>query len=184
VINIDTAMLIDTHAHLDFPEFAEDLDHVLLRAKEASIERIITIGTSLESSRKAIQLAERYPQIYASVGIHPNSASQEREDFLSELEEMVKHPKVVAVGETGLDYYRLASRQEESEVSEATFGAASFITSKTRSAMKPKWPHSQPPLNSIWNLLPPRGKAWSFTNVIPGKIQSRFFASTQPVFEQ
>jgi Tat protein secretion system quality control protein TatD with DNase activity len=117
-------MLIDTHAHLDFPEFVEDLDHVLLRAKQAGVERIITIGSTLQSSRKAIQLAEHYPQIYASVGIHPNSASQEREDFLSELEEMVRHPKVVAVGETGLDYYRLASRQEESEVSQTTFGAA------------------------------------------------------------
>ena len=52
-------MLIDTHAHLDFPEFAEDLDHVLLRAKQAGVERIITIGTTLQSSRKAIQLAER-----------------------------------------------------------------------------------------------------------------------------
>lgn len=73
-------------------------------------------------------MAERYPQIYASVGIHPNSASQEREDFLSELEEMVRHSKVVAVGETGLDYYRLASGQEESDVSQTTFGAASFTT--------------------------------------------------------
>ena len=62
-------MLIDTHAHLDFPEFAEDLDHVLLRAKQVGVERIITIGTTLQSSRKAIQLAERYPRIYASVGI-------------------------------------------------------------------------------------------------------------------
>ncbi|MGA8480562.1 MAG: TatD family hydrolase [Chthoniobacterales bacterium] len=121
-------MLIDTHAHLDFLEFAEDLDHVLLRAKQAGLERIITIGTTLLSSRKAIELAERYPQIYASVGIHPNSASQEREDFLSELEGMVKHSKVVAVGETGLDYYRLASKQEESEVSQTAFGAASFTT--------------------------------------------------------
>jgi len=82
----------------------------------------------LESSRKAIQLAERYPQIYASVGIHPNSASQEREDFLSELEEMAKHPKVVAIGETGLDYHRLPSKQEDAEVSQATFGAATFGT--------------------------------------------------------
>jgi TatD DNase family protein len=121
-------MLIDTHAHLDFSEFAEDLDRVLLRAKQAGLERIITIGTTLFSSRKAIELTERYPQIYASVGIHPNSASQEREDFLSELEEMVKHPKVVAVGETGLDYCRLASKQEESEVSQTAFGAASFTT--------------------------------------------------------
>jgi TatD DNase family protein len=121
-------MLIDTHAHLDFPEFAEDLDHVLLRAKEVGVERIITIGTTLQSSRKAIQLAERYSQIYASVGIHPNFASQEREDFLSELEEMAKHPKVVAIGETGLDYRRLPSKQEDAEVSQATFGAATFGT--------------------------------------------------------
>ena len=121
-------MLIDTHAHLDFPEFAEDLDHVLLRAKQAGVERIITIGTTLQSSRKAIQLAERYPQIYASVGIHPSSASQEREDFLSELEEMAKHPKVVAIGETGLDYHRLPSKQGDAEVSQATFGAATFGT--------------------------------------------------------
>jgi TatD DNase family protein len=121
-------MLIDTHAHLDFPEFAEDLDHVLLRAKQAGVERIITIGTTLQSSRRAIQLAERYPQIYASVGIHPNSASQERKDFLSELEEMVKHPKVVAIGETGLDYHRLPSKQADAEVSQATFGADSFGT--------------------------------------------------------
>ena len=123
-------MLIDTHAYLDSPDFAEDLDDVLLRAKQASVERIITIGRTLQSSRKAIQLAERYPQIYASVGIHPNSASQEREDFLSELEEMVKHPRVVAVGQTGLDYYRLASKQEESEVSQTTFGSASFTTTE------------------------------------------------------
>jgi TatD DNase family protein len=121
-------MLIDTHAHLDSTEFAVDLDQALLRAKQAGVERIITIGTTLQSSRKAIELAEHYPQIYASVGVHPNSASQEREDFLSGLEEMVKHPKVAAVGETGLDYYRLASNQEESEVSRTTFGAASFTT--------------------------------------------------------
>src|SRR5258708_20538131 len=123
-------MLIDTHAHLDSPDFAEDLDHVLLRAKQASVERIITIGTTLQSSRKAIQLAERYPQIHASVGIYPNSASQERENFLYELEEM--HPRVVAVGETGLDYHRLASKQEESEVSQTTFGAASFTTTRNQ----------------------------------------------------
>ena len=68
-------MLIDTHAYLDSSDFAEDLDDVLLRAKQASVERIITIGRTLQSSRKAIQLAERYPQIYASVGIHPNAAN-------------------------------------------------------------------------------------------------------------
>jgi TatD DNase family protein len=116
VINIDAAMLIDTHAHLDFPEFAEDLDDVLLGAKQAGVERIITIGRTLQSSRKAIQLAERCPQIYASVGIHPNSASQEREDFLSELEEMVKHPKVVAVGAAFEQHLELAAAAGKSVV--------------------------------------------------------------------
>ena len=177
-------MLIDTHAHLDSPDFAEDLDHVLLRAKQASVERIITIGRTLQSSRKAIQLAERYPQIYASVGIHPNSASQECENFLSELEEMVKHPRVVASERPVWIIIGWRANKRNQKSAKRRLEPLPSPPPKTRSAMKPKWPHSQPPLNSIWNLLPPRGKAWSFTNVIPGKIQSRFFASTQPAFEQ
>jgi TatD DNase family protein len=124
-------MFIDTHAHLEFPEFTEDLEDVLLRAKQVGVERIITVGINLESSRKAIQFAERYPEIYASVGIHPNSATQEHEDFLSELEQLVKHPKVVAIGGTGLDYSRLPSRQENAEISQTTFGAADFHTIET-----------------------------------------------------
>jgi TatD DNase family protein len=102
-------MLIDTHAHLDFPEFASDLDAVVQRAIDAGVKRIITIGTSLESSRKSIRLAERYPGVYASIGVHPNSASEERGDFIGEFRDLAGHPKVVAVGETGLDFYRLPS---------------------------------------------------------------------------
>src|SRR5260370_26177318 len=153
-------MLIDTHAHLDSPDFAEDLDHVLLRAKQASVERIITIGTTLQSSRKAIQLAERYPQIYASVGIHPNSASQECENFLSELEEMVKHPRVVAVGETGLDYHRLASKQEESEVSQTTFGAASFTTTENEIRDEAEIAPQSAAFEQHLELAAAAGKAW------------------------
>jgi TatD DNase family protein len=100
-------MLIDTHAHLDFPEFASDLDAVIQRALDAGVERIITIGTDLESSRRSIQLAERYPGVYASIGVHPNSASKAGERFLAEFHELTSHSKVVAVGETGLDFYRL-----------------------------------------------------------------------------
>jgi TatD DNase family protein len=121
-------MLIDTHAHMDFPEFAGDLEAVLHRAKEAGVSRIITIGTTIESSRKAIQFAEQRPQIYAVVGIHPGSVSQEREDFISELQEMSDHPKVVAIGETGLDYHHLPSSRRKGEISETTFGAASTET--------------------------------------------------------
>lgn len=103
-------MLTDTHAHLDFPEFEPDFDAILARAEEAGVRRIITIGTSLESSQRAIALAERYPQIWAAVGVHPNAAVEAPEDVLTPLRELAQHPRVVAIGETGLDYYRLPSR--------------------------------------------------------------------------
>jgi predicted metal-dependent phosphoesterase TrpH len=76
-------MLIDTHSHLDFPDFASDLDAVLARAENAGVARIITIGTSLESSRRAIVIAEKHPQVFAVVGVHPNSASEAPEDFIT-----------------------------------------------------------------------------------------------------
>jgi len=100
-------MLIDTHSHLDFPDFASDLDGVLARAEDAGVTRIITIGTSLESSRRALVIAETHPQVFAVVGVHPNSASEAPADFITELRELARHPKVAAIGETGLDYHRL-----------------------------------------------------------------------------
>lgn len=121
-------MLIDTHAHLDFPEFAGDVDAVLRRAKDAGVLKIIAIGTTLQSCRNAINLAERHPEIYAAVGIHPTSASGEQEDFISELRHLADHPKVVAIGETGLDYHHLPSSMRKQEISEAAFGAASTET--------------------------------------------------------
>ncbi|MBV8376312.1 MAG: TatD family hydrolase [Verrucomicrobia bacterium] len=121
-------MLVDTHAHLDFPEFAADLEAVLRRAKEAGVSRIVAIGTTLPSCRKAIKFAEQHPEIYAAVGVHPTSVSAEPEDFISDLRQLADHPKVVAIGETGLDYHRLPSSTREQEVSEAAFGAASTET--------------------------------------------------------
>jgi len=101
----------DTHAHLDYPEFAQDLPELIERARAAGIERIISIGTDLESSRRAIALAERFEGVFAVAGWHPSHALEAPEDLRPALRELVKHPKVVAVGETGLDYYRLPSRQ-------------------------------------------------------------------------
>lgn len=121
-------MLIDTHAHLDFPEFAGDVDAILRRAKEAGVSRIIAIGTNLQSSRNAIHFAEQYPEIYAVIGIHPNSVREEREDFLLELQQLADHPKVVAIGETGLDYHHLPGSLRDQEISETTFGASSTET--------------------------------------------------------
>ncbi|MDR2462737.1 MAG: TatD family hydrolase [Verrucomicrobiales bacterium] len=98
-------MLIDTHAHMDFPDFAEDRPATLQRAKDAGVERIITIGTDVASSRRAISLAEQHDMIYAAVGIHPCHARDADDAAARQLEPLLAHPKVVAVGECGLDYY-------------------------------------------------------------------------------
>jgi TatD DNase family protein len=108
-------MLIDTHAHLDFPDFANDLEDVLRRAEEADVRRVITIGTSIESSRRAIELAEKYPSVYAAIGVHPSHAEEAEDDVITPLRELAKNSRVVAIGETGLDYHRLRSEEVAKE---------------------------------------------------------------------
>lgn len=103
----NVSVLYDTHAHLDYPEYAPDLDAALERAKVAGVAAIVCVGTDLESSARAIALAEQYPQLYAAVGWHPNNATEAPRDLRPRLAALAKHPRVVAVGETGLDYYRL-----------------------------------------------------------------------------
>jgi TatD DNase family protein len=102
-------MLIETHAHLDYPDFARDFDDVLRRAIEAGVNRIITIGTSVESSRRAVELAEKYPNVFAVIGVHPTYVEEAGDDVISPLRELAKSQRVVAIGETGLDYHRLPS---------------------------------------------------------------------------
>ena len=100
-------MLIDTHAHLDYEDFAAEFDAVLQRARDAGIGRIITVGTSVESSRRAVVLAERYPMVHAVIGVHPTSVDEAPGDAPGNLRELAASPRVAAVGETGLDYHRL-----------------------------------------------------------------------------
>jgi len=102
-------MLIETHAHLDYPDFAGDFDDVLRRATEAGVTRIITIGTSVESSRRAVELADKYPNIFAVIGVHPTYVEESGEDVITPLRELAKSSRVVAIGETGLDYHSLPS---------------------------------------------------------------------------
>src|SRR5205814_2200132 len=104
-------MLIETHAHLDFPDFESDFEDVLQRAEGAGVTRIITIGTSVRSSRRAVELAEKYSNVFAVIGMHPSYAGAAEEDVVSPLREMAKSKRVVAIGETGLDYHRLPSVQ-------------------------------------------------------------------------
>jgi TatD DNase family protein len=102
----------DTHAHLDYPDYTSDLPQVIERAQAAGINRMVSIGTDLESSARAIKLSEQHPAVFAAVGWHPTNVLEAPEDVTSPLRELAKHPKVVAIGETGLDYYRLPSREE------------------------------------------------------------------------
>ena len=105
--------IIDTHAHLDFPDYKDDIDEVIERAGEVGVEYMINVGTTVASSNKSIELAKQYEQIYASIGIHPNEASKVSGEEWSRLEALAGGDKVVAIGETGLDYYRDRSKRED-----------------------------------------------------------------------
>jgi len=108
------ATFYDTHAHLDYPDYAHDLPEVIARAQAAGITRMISIGISLGSSERAIRLAEQFPSVYAAVGWHPTEAMKAPSDLRPALREYAKHPKVVAIGEIGLDYHHLPSSQKGS----------------------------------------------------------------------
>lgn len=111
----------DTHAHLDFPDFREEVDEVVQRAADAGISRIVTIGTELESSRRAIDLAKRFDGVFAAVGWHPNDCLSAPDDVRGELESLAKAPKVVAIGEIGIDHYRLPSTRGGSAIDDEVF---------------------------------------------------------------
>ena len=100
-------MLIDSHAHIQSKEYASERDAIVERAREAGISKIIAVGGAgdMSSNTEAIALADAFPDIYATVGMHPHDAKDVGEDVFSELSKLTSHRKVVAVGETGLDYY-------------------------------------------------------------------------------
>ncbi len=112
------AVFFDTHAHLDYPDFAPDFAQILERAQGAGITKLISIGTDLASSARAIKLAEQHECIYAVAGWHPSNADEAPADIRPALRELAQHPKVVAIGETGLDYYRLPSSQGQGTVAD------------------------------------------------------------------
>ncbi len=110
-------MLIDTHCHLDFPEFDSDRPEVLKRAAEAGVKYVINIGSSLEGSANSVKLAQDYPNVYAVVGCHPHDAQNISEGDMETLRLLAGSAKVVAIGEIGLDYYRnFSPREKQKEV--------------------------------------------------------------------
>src|SRR3990172_139511 len=100
------ALLVDTHAHLDMSVFDDDRAEMITRALNAGVGNIITVGTDLESSKKAMELSEHYAGVYAAVGIDPQNAAAISKADITKLGEFARHPNVVAIGETGLDFYR------------------------------------------------------------------------------
>src|SRR3989344_4329051 len=114
--------MIDVHCHLNFHAFEKDADEIIKKAFDAGVNKIINVGTKIDSSQKAVELSEKYEGLYAIVGIHPHHADKLEKDWLEELEKLVlrskislrgkklaKNPKVVGIGETGIDYFRYKS---------------------------------------------------------------------------
>lgn len=105
-------MLVDSHCHLDFPDFAAELDAVVDRARAAGIGRLVTISTRVKRHAQVLAIAERFPEVFCSVGTHPNHAHEELDIDAKVLIGIAKHPKVVAIGEAGLDYFRNTSPRD------------------------------------------------------------------------
>jgi len=109
--------LIDTHCHLTFEDLARDTDSVIARSREADVIGWITVGTDPQHNREAVELAERFENLYAAVAIHPHDARMVTDEILRELKETARHEKVVAIGETGLDYhYNLSLHEDQKRV--------------------------------------------------------------------
>jgi TatD DNase family protein len=118
-------MLVDSHCHLDFPDFADDLDGIVARATTVGIVRIVTISTRVRRLGALLAIAERFPDVYCSVGTHPHQADEEDGIPSDELIALTGHPKVVALGEAGLDYfYQHGSREAQERGFRAHIAAA------------------------------------------------------------
>lgn len=118
-------MFIDSHAHIQLSQFNRDREAVLKRAREAAVSNILVIGFDMETSLGAVALAEAHPHIYATVGMHPHDAKDLTSDVLKTFRELAEHPKVIALGEMGLDYYRnLSPRPVQKETFEQQLNLA------------------------------------------------------------
>ncbi|MFT0875176.1 TatD family hydrolase [Rhodopseudomonas sp. G2_2311] len=118
-------MLVDSHCHLDFPDFADDLAGIVARAEASGVGRMVTISTRVKKLPDLVAIAERFPNVYCSVGTHPHHADEEDGITTEELVKLAQHPKVVAFGEAGLDYfYEMGSRPAQERGFRAHIAAA------------------------------------------------------------
>ncbi|MBN8920377.1 MAG: TatD family hydrolase [Rhizobiales bacterium] len=121
-------MLVDSHCHLDYPDFAAEIDAVVARARAAGVERMVTISTRVREHASVLAIAERFPDVFCSVGTHPHNAHEELDVTADALIAIARHPKVVAIGEAGLDYHYQHSTREAQEQGLRTHIAAARTT--------------------------------------------------------
>jgi len=153
-------MLVDSHCHLDFPEFEADLDAVVARARNAGIGCILTICTRATAIGKTLAIAERYDDVYAAVGIHPHNVEEQGVFSVDEIAAWTEHSKVVGIGETGLDYfYEHSPREEQRESFRAHIAAA-------RSAGLPIIVHSRDAEEETLEILAEEQGKGAFAGVI------------------
>ncbi|MDX9863581.1 MAG: TatD family hydrolase [Anaerolineaceae bacterium] len=145
-----TAALTDTHCHLYFRDFNEDLAEVLNRAWDQGVQRILIPGIDLATSRQAVALAENHPNLYAAVGIHPNDSLAWDDTTADQLRELAAHPKTLAIGEIGLDFYRdRAPKTHQIEVFKAQLALAAECS-------LPVVIHNRQAIAAVWPIL----QAW------------------------
>jgi TatD DNase family protein len=145
--------LVDSHAHIDFPQFAEDRDAMLDRARAAGVTTLVAIGTGPgpEKLDAALPFAEQYDWIYTTVGIHPHEAKEVTQDHLDELARLAKHPKVIAWGEIGLDYfYDHSPREVQANVFRQQMGLAKAARKPIVIHCRDAWPDCMKILKEEW----------------------------------
>ena len=121
-------MLVDSHCHLDFPDFTDELDAVVARARAAGLGRMVTISTRVRAHARVLAIAERFDDVFCSVGTHPHHAHEELDVTADDLAARTRHPKVVAIGEAGLDYHYDSSPRAAQEQGFRTHIAAARAT--------------------------------------------------------
>ncbi len=147
-----TPVLIDTHTHLDFDQFDADRNNVIYRAKQADVAGMITIGIDLDTSLKAMEIAEQYTNVFAAAGIHPHDAGEAKDEDLERLRELYQHPGVVAIGEVGLDFYRNLTKPD---IQRKTFR---FFLELAKELDLPLIIHTRDADNEILSILREKGK--------------------------
>ncbi len=140
--------MVDAHCHLNYPKYENDLDEVVKRAKEKGVGKIINVGTSLEYSKIAVELSEKYENMYAIVGIHPHDSGNVNGNWEKDLETLIKTPKVIGIGEIGLDYF--AHNDVDSKIQKGVFEKQIEIAFKNK---MPIQIHSRKAADDILDIL-------------------------------